>query len=45
MVGCYYVLRNAGMLPWFPDDVFWPLILIAWGVMLLIRIGARSRRA
>ena len=45
VVGVYYLLRSSGLLPWFPDSVFWPLVLIAWGLMLLVRIGTGTRRA
>jgi hypothetical protein len=45
LIGVYYVLRNSGVLGWFPEDVFWPIVLIAWGVALLLRIGTWARRA
>lgn len=45
VVGMYYLLRNAGVLAWFPETVFWPILVIAWGCWLLVRPGNRSRSA
>jgi len=37
LVGVNYLLRNTGALPWFPDDVFWPLLLVIFGLVVLAR--------
>lgn len=45
VVGIYYLLRNTGVLAWFPENVFWPILVIAWGCWLLVRPGSRARSA
>ncbi|HEX6513708.1 MAG TPA: DUF5668 domain-containing protein [Chloroflexota bacterium] len=39
ILGGYFLLRNLGLLNWLRDDVFWPLVLIALGLLLLFRRG------
>jgi hypothetical protein len=34
VVGVYLLLRNLG---WVRDDIFWPLVLIAVGLWLILR--------
>lgn len=40
VLGAYFLLRNVGLLNWLRDDVFWPLVLIALGLVLLLRRGS-----
>lgn len=40
VLGGYFLLRNLGMLDWLRDDVLWPLVLIALGLVLLLRRGS-----
>jgi len=37
LVGAYFLLRNVGLLNWLRADIFWPLVLIAIGVWLILR--------
>lgn len=39
ILGAYFLLRNLGLLDWLRDDIFWPLVLIALGLVLLLRRG------
>ena len=39
VLGGYFLLRNLGLLDWLRDDIFWPLVLIALGLVLLLRRG------
>jgi hypothetical protein len=36
VVGSYSLLRSLGLLQWVRADLFWPLIVIALGVWLII---------
>jgi hypothetical protein len=36
LVGGYSLLRSLGLLQWIRADVFWPLLVIALGVWLII---------
>jgi hypothetical protein len=37
LVGGYALLRSLGLLQWVRADVFWPLLVIALGVWLIIQ--------
>jgi LiaI-LiaF-like transmembrane region len=41
VVGAYFLLRNLGLLDWLRSDIFWPLVIIALGVWLIVRRGWR----
>ena len=43
VLGGYFLLRNLGLMSWLRDDVFWPLVLIALGLVLLLRRGPWRR--
>jgi hypothetical protein len=36
LVGGYALLRNLGLLQWVRADLFWPLLVIALGLWLLV---------
>lgn len=40
VVGLWALLQNLGVLAWVRWDVFWPLVVIAFGIWVIIR---RSR--
>ncbi|HEX6488535.1 MAG TPA: DUF5668 domain-containing protein [Candidatus Dormibacteraeota bacterium] len=40
LVGLWALLQNLGVLAWVRWDVFWPLVVIAFGIWVIIR---RSR--
>lgn len=40
MLGVLFLLNNLGLLDWLRADIFWPVVLIAVGVWLIVR---RSR--
>jgi hypothetical protein len=37
LVGGYALLRSLGLLQWVRADLFWPLLVIALGVWLIIQ--------
>jgi phage shock protein C len=37
LLGSYFLLENAGLLHWLAPGVFWPMVLIGLGVLLLTR--------
>jgi cell wall-active antibiotic response 4TMS protein YvqF len=41
VLGAYFLLRNLGLLGWLRSDIFWPLVIIALGVWLIVRRGWR----
>jgi hypothetical protein len=36
-IGIYFLLLNLGFLTWWRWDIFWPIVLIALGVLVLVR--------
>jgi hypothetical protein len=40
VAGLYFLFHNLGLLDWLRPEIFWPVILIALGVWLIVR---RSR--
>jgi hypothetical protein len=36
-IGIYFLLLNLGYLTWWRWDIFWPIVLIALGVLVLAR--------
>lgn len=36
-LGLVFLLNNVGLLWWWRWDVFWPLVIIAFGVYLIVR--------
>ena len=36
LVGGYALLRSLGLLQWIRADIFWPLLVIALGLWLII---------
>lgn len=45
MVGLYFLLHNLGWLDWLRADIFWPVVLIALGIWLIVRtIRSRNPR-
>ena len=39
MLGVYFLLQNLGLMTWLRGDVFWPLVLILFGIYLIARRG------
>jgi cell wall-active antibiotic response 4TMS protein YvqF len=39
VLGAYFLLRNLGLISWFKEDILWPAVLIALGLLLLLRQG------
>lgn len=39
VAGLYFLLNNLGLLNWLRPDVFWPIVLIALGVWLIVQRG------
>lgn len=39
VLGIYFLLSNLGLLWWLRGDVFWPIVLILFGVFLIARRG------
>ena len=39
VLGLYFLLSNLGLLWWLRGDVFWPIVLILFGVFLIARRG------
>jgi hypothetical protein len=37
LLGVIFLLGNLGLLWWWRWDVFWPLVLIAFGIWLIVR--------
>ncbi len=37
IIGLYFLLRNLGLLDWWNWDLFWPLVLIAIGLLIVVR--------
>jgi hypothetical protein len=42
LVGVNYLLKNLGVFPGLRDDVVGPLVLIAIGIVVLVRGSSRS---
>lgn len=36
LVGSYALLRSLGLLEWIRADIFWPLLVIALGIWLIV---------
>jgi hypothetical protein len=39
VLGAYFLLNNLGLLGWLRGDVFWPIVLILFGVALIVGRG------
>lgn len=37
ILGAYFLLNELGLLGWLSSGLFWPLLIIAFGVFLLVR--------
>ncbi len=45
-VGALFLASNLGYLPWSVWQLFWPVLLISWGIMILLRsLGGRGNWA
>lgn len=39
LAGIYFLLSNLNLLNWVRGDVFWPIVVILFGVFLIVRRG------
>lgn len=41
LVGCYYLLKNLGLLDWVKGDLVWPLLIILLGLWMIVARALR----
>lgn len=43
LAGVYFLLNNLGLLNWLRPEIFWPIVLILFGIWLIVRRGGSWR--